>query len=122
MPGFTDSVLDCLKDFSKFTKMEMISFIALTVVLTCKNFKYKKLILPSKAFKKKHQSLRDITDVLNLVQEPQDEISHDISGVSTGPVTTKTVQASITADSKKKSGKTHYDDRKFNIVIYGINM
>jgi len=59
---------------------------------------------------------KDIKDLPNLVQEPQDGISHDISGVSTGPVTTKTVQASVTADSKKKDGKTHYDDHKFNMV------
>ena len=63
-----------------------------------------------------------VIDLPNSVPESQDGISQATSGVSTEPTTTRsaTVQETATTASKNTDSKTH-DDRKFNVVIYGIN-
>ena len=41
--------------------------------------------------------------------------------MSTESITSRSVQAPATTVFKKTESKIHYDDRKFNIVIYGEN-
>ena len=60
------------------------------------------------------------TDLPNSVEEPQDGILQAASSVSTEPATTRSVQEIATTVSKKADNNTQVD-RKFNVVIYGIN-
>ena len=63
---------------------------------------------------------KDTTDLPNSVQESQDGIPHPTSGVPTEPATIRSVQVPAITASKKTDNKA-YNDRKFNVVIYGIN-
>ena len=62
----------------------------------------------------------DVTHQPSSVQESQDGISQPTSGTSTDPrpSTNSSVQPPKT---KKPDSKAHLDDRKFNVVIYGVN-
>jgi len=63
----------------------------------------------------------DVTDQPSSVQESQDGNSHPMSGTSTESVSICSLQAPKTTTAKKPDNKAHLDDRKFNVVIYGIN-
>jgi len=61
-----------------------------------------------------------VIDPPNSVQESENSILQATSGVSAEPATARPVQEIATTASKKADNKS-YEDRKYNVVIYGIN-